>query len=188
MSLGLIESIDVLNRRLLEYYGRFENGEQNWKLFWSEDFLEKKLCNETENGILLLTPEIRTVKKVNYIQNKYVLTKLVAVPERNRAELLGAKTSYEPMWTFEDLAKNPIIPDWGGIKAIIDTALENFLNAKHKAPEQMPEFMHQTEEARRDRVEKIMEQFYGNESSITDSLALDSGVGYGVRKRNDWLH
>ena len=186
--LGLIESIEVLNKRLLDYYGKFENGEPNWKLFWSEDLLEKRLCQETENGILLLTPEVREVKKANYIRDRYVLCKLVAVPARNQAELLGAKTSYEPMWTFEDSFRNAIIPDWGGIKAIIETALENFLNAKHKAPEQMPEFMHQTEEARRDRVEKIMEQFFGNETSIGDSLALDTAVGYGTRKRNDWLH
>jgi len=186
--LSPIESVETLNRRLLDYYGKFENGEQNWKLYWSEDLIENRLCNETENGITLLTPEMRQVKKANYIRDRYVLCKLVPVPTRDQNELLNAKISYEPFWTFEDSNRNPIIPDWGSMKALIDTALENFLNAKHKPAEQMPEFMHQTEEARRDRVEKIMEQFYGNESSITDSLALDTAVGYGVRKRNDWLH
>lgn len=186
--LSPIESIETLNKRLLDYYGKFDNGEQNWKLFWSEDLLETKLCYETENGVLLLTPEVRQVKKANYIRDRYVLCKLVPVPSVNSAELLGNKTSYEPFWTFEDINRNPIIPDWGSLKALIETALENFLAAKHKPPEQMPEFMHQTEEARMARVDKIMEQFFGNETSITDSLALDSAVGYGPRKRNDWLN
>lgn len=187
--LSLSEPLQLINHRLKDYFGVFENGEPNWKLFWSEDMLEKRMMNSTENGVILALPEPRLVKKANYLNDCWVLCRIVPVPECDKAELCGAKTSYEPICTFDHPETGePMAPDWDIIHATIKVCLENMANAGHKAPEQIPEEMRNTREAIEYRVNKKMEEMFGNETKIGDSLALDSAVGFGTRKRNDWLN
>jgi hypothetical protein len=60
--------------------------------------------------------------------------------------------------------------------------------AGHSAPYNIPEEQQNTAEGIKYRADKIYESLYGNETPLTDSLRLDSAVGYGERKRSDWTH
>lgn len=184
-----LEPIKVINQRLIDYFGNYPNSnEPRWKLVWSEDVFEKRLIKFTDTGIELLQPEVREVKKFGYIKNKYVLTRAVPVPEVNQHELPELKLSYEPIWTFEDNAGNATQPKWESILVLISTINDQLNKAGHRAPYSIPEEQQNTAEGIEYRAKRIYEMLYGNETPLTDSLRLDSAVGFGTRKRSDWTH
>lgn len=189
MNIQPLEPIEVINQRLVDYFGRFENGQANFRLVWSEDFLEKRLIYSTKEGFDLLTPIISEDKKCSYIDNRYLLVRLVPVPEVNQPDLCGAKTSYEPVWTFEDGNGNPLPPKWEAIKVLIELIDESMYNAfKQQVKYKQDEKEGNTLDAIKHRVSIISEQLFGNETAVGDSLSLDSAVGYGTRQRKDWLN
>lgn len=185
MSIAPLEPIEEINKRLVDHYGYFEDGQPNFRIVWSDDQLEKRLVDYTEEGLSLLVPEIREVRKYNYIKHKYVLERLVPVPFYNKE--LVTKLSYEPVWTFEDAEGNPVPPRFISAKILADGIIEAMWNAGHKPAVKQPEKELNTKEAIEARIDIIEEMLYGNESKITDALKNDSAVGYGTRKRNDWL-
>lgn len=180
------ESLEIINKRLSDYYGKFEDGRQNWRVVWSDDQVEKRLMSHTDEGFELLTPVVREVKKYSYIKHKYVLERLIPIPSFHGQDLVD-KTSYEPVWTFEDSQGNPLPPIWEAIYLLIQVVKENLAGAGKKTPYKLPEEMGNTPEAISARVDKLHEQLFGNETSLTDALGSDSAVGYGTRNRSDWL-
>jgi len=177
----MIESIEVINQRLLDYFGKFEGTDHpNYRLVWSEDQFEKRLCDFTEYGIELSIPEVREIRKYSYIHNKYVLEKACQVPAGNRE--LTTKVSHEPIWTFEDKFGNALTPTWAAIEILIYTIHSSL---HKKKIEKEDEIMLPTKEATEERIRIIENELFGNETKVGDSLMRDEAVGYGTRKRND---
>lgn len=181
------ESLETINKRLTDHYGKFEDGRPNWRVVWSDDQYEKRLVSHTDEGFELLTPIVKTVPKYSYIEHKYVLERLIPIPFFHGQDLVD-KTSYEPVWTFEDNQGNPLPPIWEAIYLLIRTVQEKLAGAGKSTPYKTPEGMGNTKEEIAARVDKLQEQLFGNESKITDSLGLDSAVGYGTRQRKDWVN
>ena len=181
-----MESLEVINKRLTDFYGRFDDGRPNWRVVWSDDQIEKRKVTHTPEGLELLTPVIKEVPKYSYAQHRYILERLLPVPYGVETDLT-TKTSYEPVWTFQDNNGNALPPIWEAIYLLIKTVRENLENAGKNAPYKTPDGMGNTREEITARVEKLQEQLFGNESKVSDALALDSAVGFGTRKRNDWL-
>lgn len=176
------EPIETLNTRLLEHFGRFENNDPNFRIVWSDDQTEKQLCETTKDGFFLLSPEIREVKKYSWIHHKYILERVVPVPEF-QIPILGKKVSYEPIWVFEDPEGNPLPPHWDAIWILVTTLLDR---ATYKmAPEKIPDGEGNTLEEIEERAKKLEELIYGNETSVGDALATGSAVGYGEYRRDD---
>lgn len=176
-----MEPIAVINKRLNDHYGRFEDGRPNWRVIWSDDEFEKRRVTETDEGFQLLTPIIKTVPKYSYAKHRHILERLVPASHEDLTE----KTSYEPVWTFENSLREPLPPDWDIIYLIINRVRDMIYSAGNNAPYKAPEGMGNTPEEIKMRVEKLQEELFGNESKITDSLAMDSAVGYGTRNRHD---
>jgi hypothetical protein len=176
----LPEPIETINKRLLDFFGKFENGDPNWRVVWSEDLTEKRLVSEI-GSIQLLTPEMREMPKY-WFKDRYVLERLVPVPIQNLTDLT-TKLSYEPIWVFETESGEPLPPKWEVIIILVRTLLDQqtYTGAKYK----MPESEYNNFEAMEEKAKKLEEILYGNESSISDSLAAGSAVGYGAYKRND---
>lgn len=179
-----MEKVEVLNQRLIEHFGLFEDGRPNWRVTWSTDETEYRLCEYTTEGWELLTPEYRLVKKYPFDQDFYCLEHLVGLNEIDIPNLT-TKTSYEALWFFRDVNNNPLPPDWDVIKLLIEQVQINML-AKGKRPViKAPYGFGNTAEEIKFRAEKLMDELFGNDSKISDSLAMDTAVGYGVRKRHD---
>lgn len=183
-----MEAIETINKRLLDYYGKFDDGRANWRVVWSDDQFEKRWITHTSEGLELLNPKVEEVPKYSYISHRYVLERLLPVFMGQVISDLVETTSYEPVWTFEDSQGNALPPIWEAIFLLIRTVQENIANAGHNAPYKLPEEMGNTMEAQKARVDKLYEQLFGNENSITDSLSLDTAVGYGTRQRKDWMN
>lgn len=180
----LLESIETLNKRLVDHFGKFENGQPNWRIVWAEDQVEKQITKESTGGIQLLFPEVREVKKYGYIKNKYILEQITPVPV---GTTLTEKLSYECLWTFQDINQNPVAPKWEAIYILITTLQYQMeLASKPYALYKEPMEESNSEEGIAYRANKLHELLYGNETSISDSLAMDTAVGFGERKRNDW--
>jgi hypothetical protein len=182
-----MESVEVINQRLLDQFGRFEDGRPNWRVVWSDDQLEKRFVTHTKEGFELPSPVAAEVRKYSYIVARYVLEKIVPVPQIDGNELT-TKTSYEPIWTFEDSHGNALPPIYDAISLLIRTVNENLYRAGRNIPYKTPEGMGNTAEEQKMRADKLYQELYGNETSVSDALSLDTAVGYGTRQRKDWTH
>src|SRR5690606_31743133 len=137
---------ESINRQLKDLFGiDTVTGLPMYRVVWSEDQLEKRLTDRTDTGIHLLRPEVRLLPKYRqWIQNKYVLERLVVVPEINAHELPTQKLSYEPLWVFEDKKGNALPPTVWACKFCIDTvhaalgkqSLRKYVDEEAKNPEE----------------------------------------------------
>lgn len=173
----LAEPIETLNERLIAQFGIDSiTSQPMWRIVWSEDQFEKRMMDVTDEGISLLTPEVRTVPKYRqWIQEKYVLENLVIVPEVNRKELADIKVSYEPIFVFEDKNSNYLPPHWDVCKLVIDT----LLTAKGGHGNQLAKYKYNPEQeaAKQEaRISKLEEHLYGDKSDVSDALHYREGV------------
>ena len=164
------ESIESINRQLRDFYGIDTSaGVPMWRVVWSDDQFEKRLMEYTPSGFQLTLPEVMEVRKYSYVQHKYILERLVIVPDPNKAELAGESFSYEPMWVFQDHDGAYLPPRLDASKFIIDTvyaamgksSLRKYIDVN---------------ENKEKRVEKIQEELFGNETAVGDALAYKEGV------------
>jgi len=161
----LTERIDSINRQLRSMFGiDTETRESIFRVVWSEDQFEKRLTKHTAAGIELLTPMVCEMPKYRqWIKEKYVLERLVLVPEVNTEEL-GVKKSYEPLWVFRDDKNNYLPPKLEVCRIVIDTlyaalgkkSMAKYVDEEAKNPIEMQE----------KRINKLQEELFGDESGL----------------------
>ena len=170
-----MEPLEEINRRLSDRYGKFEDGQPNWRVVWSDEQLEMRhgTFNKITEGGLYLGQEtgVREVPKYPYIKNKFVLEKLVPIGIITDGML--DKVSYEPIWTFEDKFGEPLPVKWEAIEFIIHVMFKAMGESKGVKYVD-PEISNPNEAA--DRVKRLYNDLYGNETSIGDALRYRSGV------------
>jgi hypothetical protein len=169
----LTETIEAINGQLVENFGIDTiTGLPIWRIVWSEDQFEKRFGtydDYTKNGLYIRTvTEVREVPKYRqWIHEKYVLERLVIVPEENQDELPTAKLSYENLWTFEDVNGNYLPPKWEAAKFIIDTVYaaqySNHNLHKYVDDESSQE---KSLELKAKRVTEIEEALWGDQSEL----------------------
>src|SRR4030095_102950 len=165
------EPIEVINNRLIDFFGLFED-RPAWRLVFSEDQLEKRLGNfndYTKEGFLIRSvTEVREVPKYRqWIHEKWVLERLTVVPQFQQDELL-VPLSYEPIWVFEDKNGNPLPPIWLAIEFRIQHVYG--VQGKKRPIMQDPSADYEA------RIEKLQQYLFGNESEVTDALAYKEAI------------
>jgi hypothetical protein len=168
------ERLEILNKRLLDHFGKFEDGRANFRISYADDQYEKAISYYTEAGIWTPSPIITERKKYPWLQNKYLLERLIGVIGGDLTE----KTSYEPVWVFQDANGNPLPPIWIAIKTVIDSLIEG-LGKKKIYKEAFGEG--NTKEELEERYKATYQMLYGNETDTTDALSRGDGVGYGPK-------
>jgi hypothetical protein len=131
----------------------------------------------TETGIQLLEPMVMEVPKYrSYIHNKWILEKLVVVPEQQQKEL-GSAISYEPIFVFETGDGGFLPYKWEAAKFVIDTVNaaqgKQSMHAQYVDPD-----INDAKEKQEERIDKLQQELFGNETDIGDALAHKQGVGY----------
>jgi hypothetical protein len=182
----LTERIEDINNLLIEHFGiSTDTGEAIWRVVFSEDQFEKRYGtydDYTKGGLYIRTvTEVREVPKYKqWIQQKYILERLVAVPEQNLEELLAIKLSYEVIWVFEDGNGNYLPPKFEACKFIIDTVYaaqySNHNLRKYIDDESTQE---KSEELKSKRVDEIMEALWGDQSQFRDGIRSKETVMLG---------
>ena len=171
----LTEPIESINKQLKELFGIDTVTKQPmFRVVWSEDQLENRLTYYTKEGFKLLTPiRLELPKYSQWIREKYVLERLVAVPDFQQEEL-GIKLSYEPLWVFEDKKGNYLPPTVWACKFCIDTVyaamghsgLRKYVDEEERNPI----------ESREKRIKEYEEQLFGDESSLLGRTVTGEAV------------
>lgn len=123
----LPEKIEWINQQLISHFGiDSDGGGAIWRVVFSDDQIEKRFgefTDFTEGGLFIRTvKETREVPKYRqWVQQKFILERLVIVPDINMIELPTTKKSYEPIWVFQDKNDNYLPPLFRACKLIIDT-------------------------------------------------------------------
>ena len=183
----LTEPLESINFQLIENFGiDTSTGDPIWRVVFSEDQFEKRLgtYDDYSGNIYLRTvTEVRLVPKYRqWIQKKYVLERLVVVPELNMPELPATKLSYEPIWVFEDINGNYLPPKWEAAKFIIDTIYaaqySNHNLRKYVDDESTQE---KSLELKEQRVNSIIESLWGDQSEFHGQTEDGTMVALGNR-------
>lgn len=162
----LAEPIESINRQLIDLFGiDTATGRPIFRVVWSEDQFEMRKTDRTKEGLLLLVPEVVELPKYRqWIKQRYVLERLVIVPEINQDELPTSKLSYEPLWVFEGKDKQYVPPTLWACKFVIDTLYAAL--GKHSLAKYVDEEARNPIESREERIKKLEEELFGDESSI----------------------
>lgn len=174
----LTETIDSLNRQLVDLFGIDTiSTKPMFRIVWSEDQFEKRLTDCTKEGLTLLHPQVMDLPKYRqWIKEKYVLERLVLVPEINKEDLPSEKLSYEPLWVFEDRRGNYLPPKLEAAKLVIDTvyaAMGRGKLAKYSDPDNE---MEQAIENKKKRIDGIVHDLFGDETVISDALTRKEAI------------
>jgi len=173
-----MEPIETINQRLERDYGKLDDLRPYWRVVWSEDQFEKRLTNYTSDGFQLLYPEVRLLPKYRqWIQNKYVLERLTAVPVANMVELPSSELSYEPIWVFEDRHGNALPPRWDAIQLIIKSVhdAQGYKGVRYKDPYSDPKTALDVKDQ---EIKDLEAALFGNETEVGDALSYREAVGY----------
>jgi hypothetical protein len=166
----LAEPIESINQRLKDRYGiETDSSLPIWRVVWANDQLEKRLMECSPTGIALIHPMVFEVKKY-MVQDRFILERLVLVPEENQKELGGVKKSYEPLWVFESAQKEYLPPRTDACQFIIDLVLA----AISQTPGSMKKYVEVDD--KEERLAKLTEELFGNETEVSDALTYKSGV------------
>jgi hypothetical protein len=167
----LTESIESLNQQLIDLFGIDTiSGQAIWRISWSENEYEHKRMDYSPGGIKLLFPEVFRVKKYPYIKERYVLERLVIVPEVSQSEIPASKVSYEPMWTFESATGEYLPPIIGAAKFVVDTVYASL--GKTSLRKYVEDESETTPEGREQRIDKLQEELFGDESGLLGKTHL----------------
>lgn len=168
-----MEDLNRINKQLHDKFGiDTVTGREMYRVVWAEDQFENRLTEFDDRGNPLLVPEIRSLPKYQWIKGKYILENLMYIsnPESQK-ELAGQKLSYEVIFVFDDKDGNPLPPLFDVCVLVITTmqaAMKGGGYVKYKEGDPI--------ETRKEEIEALQEELFGNESDLTDSLAQGSGI------------
>ena len=165
-----METCESINNQLIDLYGiDTVTGQPIWRISWSDDQYEKRLMDCTPTGVQLIFPQVFEVRKYPYIREKYVLERLVVVPEINQSELLDVKLSYEPIWVFQDSDGNYLPPLLLAAKFVVDTVYAAIGKKSLRSYIESPEDKQKI-------IDDIEEELFGNETEVSDALTYGNAT------------
>jgi hypothetical protein len=177
------QEIHEINRQLIQHYGidTDSNFAAMWRLAWSEDQYEHRLTNYTDEGLLLLHPEVRLLPKYRqWIQPPcWVLERLVVVPIVNQNELPSTAKSYEPIHPFLNPRDgNAIEPVFRACKFLVDLVYSAMDKKGSGMAKYVDELAKETPEEKKIRIDKLVDELFGDESMLLGRTVTGEAVGY----------
>ncbi len=175
------QEIKEINRQLTARYGidTDSNFAPIWRLVWSEDQYEQRLTNYTDTGLQLLQPEVRMLPKYRqWVQPPcWVLERLVVVPVVNQHELPSTAKSYEPIHPFLNPRDgNAIEPVFRACAFLVD--LIYAAQGKKGMVKYVDELAKESPEEKRIRIDKLVDELFGDESMLLGRTITGEAVGY----------
>lgn len=178
-----MESVEVLNERLINIYGKYEDGQANYRLAWSEDQFENRfgtynLFDVHGNKIGEHTGWEYAPKYRQWMPSQWVLEILLPVPDFQTQELT-TKLTYEPLFGFHAQHTKEETPQWDTIQFIIENVRKagaEKVRVKYKDPlidQSDPKIAKEVKEARISAMERDL---FGNETDTGDALSYKEGV------------
>lgn len=175
----LTEPIESINQQLIDLFGIDTiTGQPIFRVVWAAEQYEKRLSKFTREGLELINPEVMLLPKYDQrdldYKDRWILERLVLVPEINQSELPAAVLSYEPLWVFRDRNNDYLPPTLWACKFVVDTVYAAL--GKKGMAKYVDEEAKNPIEAREKRINNMIEELFGNETDTGDALAHKSGV------------
>lgn len=169
----LTETIEALNKQLIDLYG-IDTASKNaiWRIAWAEDQREKRLTKFSELGIEFIHPVPVELPKYGWIKERYILEKYEIVPAQHVDELCGMKVAYNCKFVFENNREGYLPPNLQVAQLVINTL--NFAQYGNKSG--LARYAENPTEDRLKEIARLENELYGNETDITDNLAVGQGV------------
>lgn len=185
--------IERINNSLIDSFGiDTVTGIPIFRVSWSDDQYEKRhgtFADHSEHGIFIReVTETREVLKYSWVKARFILERLVLVPIVNMKDLPDVNLSYELLWIFETNNGLDALPP---TQPVCEFIIKNVLEAQaihkmmitggEKIDRQMlrysdPENTQEKQiEAKKARVESLVEELYGDESSLMGTSFGSSG-------------
>lgn len=175
--MDLTEPIESINQQLVNLFGIDTiTSQPMFRVVWSNDQFERRLVDTTDKGIFLLHSEVREVPKYPWIKERYILERLVLVPEFHQTELAGKKLSYEPLWVFKGKDEQYVPPTLWACKFVIDTVFAAL--GKKGLVKYVDEEARNPVEYKKMRIKEYEEQLFGDESSLQLKTVTGEAVAY----------
>lgn len=186
-----MESIESLNKRLIERYGRYSEDKPYFQLRMSDTIVEHQhdtYCDFLRGTNILIreVTETRPVKPYAYVQPaKWILERLI--PNTEPEVIVEGKLIYTSIWIFGvkgDIFGEPIEPKWIAIEFVID----NLLNSQKRDPitgignkshyaKYIPTGKDRNDaEGKELRVKELIEALYGEQSTVGDALVTGNAI------------
>lgn len=173
----LPQEVAELNQQLIDHFGiDTVTGKPMWRVSWSNDQYEKRLTDRTPEGLSLLYPEVKELPKYPWIKDRWILERLVLIPDVNIAEIPSEKQSYECMWKFEDRFENALPPTFWASKFVVDTIYAAM--GKSSLVKYVDEEAKNPAEHKEERINTLIEELFGNESNLLGRTITGEAVGY----------
>lgn len=174
----LPQDIQDINEKLKRHFGvDTESGQPIWRVSWSNDQYEKRLTEYTDEGLKLLFPEVRELPKYQWCRDRWIIERLVLIPDVHLGELPTQKKSYECMQYFEHFKTgDAIIPSFEACKFIVDTVYAAM--SKRGMRHYVEDLAKETPEKREERINKIQDELFGDESSLLGRTITGEAVAY----------
>ncbi len=179
--------VNIINKQLIDQYG-IDTVTSNpiFRIVWNTDQYEKvhgTFVDTTSEGLFIReVTENRIVHKYRGFKlDRYVLERLVQVPEQQQDQLLGLKISYEGLWTFSDKNGNYLPPTYKAANFVIDCVLAAQSTLKkmidpsdksdrvslNKYKDDDPEYCQEAAiEHKKKRAQEIELELFGDESGL----------------------
>jgi len=169
--------ITTINNQLREEFGiDTESTDPIWRISWSNDQFEHRLTDRTPEGLVMLSPQLSILPKYQHVRDRWILERLVIVPDFQAFELGGKKVSYECVWKFEGRRKEPVPPMFPACQFIINLI---FAAQGHRP---MPKYIdpESTEpiEEQKKRIDNLVEELFGDESNLLGMTVTGEAVAY----------
>lgn len=174
----LPQEIQEINKRLENHFGVDTiTGQPIWRVSWSTDQYEKRLTNFTPEGFELLTPQVFELPKYQWCKDRWILERLVLIPDVHVAELPTQKMSYECMYAFENAYTGDAIrPVFEACKFVVDTVYAAM--GKKSLRKYVDEEAANPIESREKRINQIQEELFGDESGLLGRTITGEAVAY----------
>jgi|SRR5215510_186190 len=174
----LPQEVQIINQKLIDFYGVDTiTGKAMWRVSWSNDQYEKRLTKYTPEGLEMLFPEVIELPKYQWVRDRWILERLCLVPIVNQAEIPADIQSYECMYPFENAYTHDALPpNLEAAKFVVDTvyaamgktSLRKYVDEEEKHPI----------EHKQARIDKLVEELFGNESDLLGRTITGEAVAY----------
>lgn len=164
-----MENLQIINRRLLETYGRGIGDLPLYRIVWSTSELEKRygtFIKETEAGLYLGEETCEREVPKYFMWPDYWILEFIQ-PNVNNREIL-ARVTYEPLWVFKDKNDKPLPYDWDILLILIRAHQTRVIT---KSPAQLAS----EEQDRKEQESKVfLDQLKGEASPFSGKLEKGS--------------
>jgi hypothetical protein len=170
--------IKEINKQLKEYFGiDTVSNDPIWRVSWSTDQYEKRLSEYTPEGLQLLHAEVQLLPKYQHCRDRWILERLVGIPEIHESELPSQKQSYENMQTFEHARTNQmIVPTFRACRFVVDTVYAAM--GKRSMRRYVDEMAANPKEVQERNIQELMNELFGDESDLLGRTITGEAVAY----------